>query len=277
MTGELRKVFVSHDTDDAVLAGHLQTLIKESSGGFIEPFCSSDVSGDNGILYGDDWCARLIEELRSARVVLSLLTERSIRRPWVLFEAGFARGQRKDIIGLLVNITPESLQTSPFHGEQNAACNTAALEKLVRELIRKAGGKPERELVSGKVGGFVERLGEYLEGCQAGTERLPAPGADPVLDRLEAFLFGEAQITTAMRWLCASSICLRDMPWLELPAQELYRALRDDAKNAEHVRTAVTEARRAVKANEVLGGADTARVSSLLLEFLRQFARNRGG
>ena len=53
----------------------------------IESFMSSDQS----IIYaGEDWMDKIFTELKSAKVLLSMLSPTSITRPWINFEAGAA-------------------------------------------------------------------------------------------------------------------------------------------------------------------------------------------
>lgn len=86
-------VFISHDTRDAELAEAFGKLLKSVSAGMIKTFRSSDKKGNDGIDFGDDWYKRLMSMLQSTSDVVCLFTERSIDRPWILFEAGVAKGK----------------------------------------------------------------------------------------------------------------------------------------------------------------------------------------
>ena len=85
-------VFISHDARDAELAEAFSKLLKSVSAGMIKTFRSSDKKGADGIDFGDEWYKRLMEKLQSTSDVVCLFTERSLERPWILFEAGVAKG-----------------------------------------------------------------------------------------------------------------------------------------------------------------------------------------
>src|SRR5215468_4707492 len=79
-------VFISHDGRDAELAEAFSKLLKSVSAGMIKTFRSSDKKGTDGIDFGDEWYNRLMNKLQSTSDVICLFTERSLDRPWILFE-----------------------------------------------------------------------------------------------------------------------------------------------------------------------------------------------
>ena len=87
-------VFVSHDGRDADLAEAFSKLLKSVSAGMIKTFRSSDKKGTDGIDFSDEWYKRLMAKLQSTSDVVCLFTERSLDRPWILFEAGVAARHR---------------------------------------------------------------------------------------------------------------------------------------------------------------------------------------
>src|SRR5947207_10141148 len=86
-------VFISHDSRDAELAEAFSKLLKSVSAGMIKTFRSSDKKGTDGIDFGEEWYKRLMTQLQSTSDVVCLFTERSLDRPWILFEAGVAKGK----------------------------------------------------------------------------------------------------------------------------------------------------------------------------------------
>jgi hypothetical protein len=86
-------IFISHDTRDADLAEAFSKLLKSVSAGMLKSFRSSDKKGNEGIEFGDEWYKRLMSKLDSASDVVCILTERSVERPWILYEAGVAKGK----------------------------------------------------------------------------------------------------------------------------------------------------------------------------------------
>src|SRR5258708_11300491 len=86
-------VFSSHDSRDAELAEAFSKLLKSVSAGMLKSFRSSDKKGTEGIEFGDEWYKTLMSKLDIASDVVCLLTERSLDRPWILYEAGVAKGK----------------------------------------------------------------------------------------------------------------------------------------------------------------------------------------
>lgn len=84
-------VFISHDSRDAELAEAFSKLLKSVSAGMLKSFRSSDKKGNEGIEFGDEWYKTLMSKLEKASDVVCLLTERSLDRPWILYEAGVAK------------------------------------------------------------------------------------------------------------------------------------------------------------------------------------------
>src|SRR5208337_4733040 len=86
-------VFISHDSRDADLSEAFGNLLTDVSGGILKPFCSSDRKGTRGIEFGEEWFKTIMGKLNDATDVVALLTQHSIDRPWILYEAGVAKGK----------------------------------------------------------------------------------------------------------------------------------------------------------------------------------------
>src|SRR3954453_18209641 len=86
-------VFISHDTRDADLAEAFSNLLTDASGGILKSFRSSDRKGTAGIEYGQEWYRAIMQKLDVATDVVALLTTHSVNRPWILYEAGVAKGK----------------------------------------------------------------------------------------------------------------------------------------------------------------------------------------
>jgi hypothetical protein len=70
------------------------------------------------VFAGEDWLARLRQELDSARVVVLLLSRRSVARPWVNFEAGAAWLTDKAVIPLCFGDLRKEELPKPYSGIQ---------------------------------------------------------------------------------------------------------------------------------------------------------------
>jgi hypothetical protein len=86
-------VFISHDSRDADLAEAFGNLLTDVSGGILKHFRSSDRKGTAGIEFGEEWFKAIMLNLGDATDVVALLTQNSIDRPWILYEAGVANAE----------------------------------------------------------------------------------------------------------------------------------------------------------------------------------------
>jgi hypothetical protein len=59
----------------------------------LKSFRSSDKKGSSGIEFGTEWYKAIMSQLGDATDVVALLTRHSIDRPWILYEAGVAKGK----------------------------------------------------------------------------------------------------------------------------------------------------------------------------------------
>ena len=131
-------VFISHDARDAELAEAFSKLLKSVSAGMIKTFVSSDKKGNDGIDFGDEWYKRLMTVLQSTSDVVCLFTERSLGRPWILFEAGVAKGKlNTPVVGIAMGVPLSHVSAGPFYQFQNMDDSEGDLTKLVNQLARR--------------------------------------------------------------------------------------------------------------------------------------------
>jgi len=153
-------VFISHDSRDADLAEEFDNLLRDASGGMLRSFRSSDKKGTAGMEYGDEWYSAIMTKLGTATDVVALLTPHSLDRPWILYEAGVAKGKiGGKVLGLVIGIPFERANTGPFYQFQNCPDSEEALTGLVTQLIkRNPGAEPRPEAVKLQVKAFRERV-----------------------------------------------------------------------------------------------------------------------
>jgi hypothetical protein len=131
-------VFISHDSRDAELAEAFSKLLKSVSAGMIRTFRSSDKKGTEGIDFGEEWFKRLMTQLQTTSDVVCLFTERSLDRPWILFEAGVAKGKlATPVIGVALGVPLNRVTAGPFYQFQNMDDTEGDLIKLVYQLARR--------------------------------------------------------------------------------------------------------------------------------------------
>lgn len=158
-------IFISHDSRDADLAEAFSKLLKSVSAGMLKSFRSSDKKGSEGIDFGDEWYKRLMAKLESASDVVCLLTERSLDRPWILYEAGVAKGKLDTPVhGIALGVLLSRVSTGPFYQFQNSDDSEDSLIKLVLQLCRRVSGlEPDADVVKAQVQAFKKSCEEVLK------------------------------------------------------------------------------------------------------------------
>lgn len=158
-------VFLSHDTRDAEVAELFAKLLASVTAGVLKCFRSSDKRGTQGIEYGVEWFPELMKRLKEASDVVCILTENSVNRPWILFEAGVAKGKLDTpILGLALGIPLGTANTGPFAQFQNSDDEEDSLVKLVTQLVRKIpGAEPDDAVVRQQVNAFKIKVVELLK------------------------------------------------------------------------------------------------------------------
>lgn len=153
-------VFISHDTRDADIAEAFSNLLTDASGGVLQSFRSSDRKGTSGIEFGAEWYTSIMSKLDEATEVVALLTQHSLDRPWILYEAGVARGKLDTpTLGLALGIPLDKASTGPFAQFQNCGDDEESLTKLVMQLIKKnPQANPREEAVKRQVEVFCKHL-----------------------------------------------------------------------------------------------------------------------
>lgn len=158
-------VFISHDTRDADLAEAFSQLLRSVSAGVLKSFRSSDKRGNQGIKYGVEWYPEIIKNIQSASDVVCLLTAKSVDRPWILFEAGMAKGKLETpILGVALGIQLRNASTGPFAQFQNCGDDEDSLCKLVSQLVKRIpNSEPDAETIKFQVGKFKQNINDILE------------------------------------------------------------------------------------------------------------------
>jgi hypothetical protein len=112
-----------------------------------------------------------MERLAEATDVVAILTEQSISRPWILYEAGVAKGTANDrvVFGIALGIPLAEALTGPFTQFQNSPDEEDAIKGIVLQLIRRnPEAEPREEAVRHHVREFRQKVRGVLE--NRGTE-----------------------------------------------------------------------------------------------------------
>ena len=158
-------VFISHDTRDAEIAEAFSRLLSSVSAGVLKSFRSSDKKGNQGIEYGVEWYPEIMKKLETVSDVVCLLTPHSVNRPWILFEAGVAKGKLDTPVhGIALGIGLNVAATGPFAQFQNLDDDVDSLTRLVIQLVsRIPNAEPDREVVRMQVESFKQKVAPLLE------------------------------------------------------------------------------------------------------------------
>jgi hypothetical protein len=111
---EPKIVFLSHAAADEEIARHLKQVI-EASFPQIKVFVSSD---PEDLSPGNPWVQTVLANLRSAKLLLILATERGLSRKWVWFETGAGWSSGPLFIPCFVGKIRKGQLPYPFSGYQ---------------------------------------------------------------------------------------------------------------------------------------------------------------
>jgi len=194
-------IFISHDARDAELAEAFSTLLKRVSAGALKSFRSSDRGGTEGIQYGDEWYNRLMEKLNNASDVVCLFTKRSLNRPWILFEAGVAKGKLDTPVqGIALGVPLSQVSTGPFYQFHNCQDDVEGLTGLVMQLLNRVPNTdPDQDGVALQVQEFKKNVDGILEKL----------GDENNASQVEAT---ESSETSAAKLFEEIKVMVRDMP-----------------------------------------------------------------
>jgi hypothetical protein len=187
-------VFISHDARDAKLAEVFSDLLKSVSAGVLKSFRSSDRKGTQGIDYGVEWYPEIIKNIQGASDVVCLLTDNSVNRPWILFEAGMAKGKLDTpILGVALGMPLKNASTGPFAQFHNCGDDEESLTKLVFQLVdRIPNSEPDEGTIKFQVGKFKEKIDKIIKTKIESTPK--AQRSEKEEDNSSAKLFEEIKV-----------------------------------------------------------------------------------
>lgn len=166
-------VFISHDTRDAEIAEAFSKLLGSVSAGVLKSFRSSDKKGTQGMEYGVEWFPEIMKKLNDASDIVCLLTTNSINRPWILYEAGVAKGKLNNtVFGVALGIQLNEANNGPFAQFQNCGDDEDSLTKLTLQLVKRIpNAEPDEDVIKQQVHAFKEKIGKILPINQQSTKK----------------------------------------------------------------------------------------------------------
>lgn len=156
-------VFISHFTEENVLAEELQYFLGNAFGSADFIFRSSD---DGSIRTGADQYEEILKALRSAKVVIALVSVHSWRRPWLNFEAGFAKATGATFFTVLIRGTKHADIGTPLSQMQ---LRDLANRSVVGEILSAIANATGRSSGSVDIDSFITRF-KKVEGTLPNTE-----------------------------------------------------------------------------------------------------------
>jgi hypothetical protein len=133
-----------------------------------------------------------MDKIDEASEVICLLTQRSVERPWILYEAGVAKGKlNKKVIGIAIGIQHSVAFTGPFAQFQNNDGSVESITKLVIDLIKKVPGlDPDQQIVEQLVQSFSKKANEIVKKVKEKPEKVK----EETNEKIVAKLFEEVKI-----------------------------------------------------------------------------------
>lgn len=123
-----RTVFISHVSEENVLATRLKDALLSDFKRSMNVFVSSDLGS---IELGTDWMNAIERAIKSSALLMVLCSQSSIRRPWVFYELGAAWMRKIPIIPVChTDLTPADLPMPLTAREGIEASSSNGLERL---------------------------------------------------------------------------------------------------------------------------------------------------
>jgi hypothetical protein len=212
-----------------------------------------------------------MSQLQSTSDVVCLFTERSLDRPWILFEAGVAKGKLDTpVIGVALGVPLSRVSAGPFYQFQNmedseahrvpgleldpdvVASQIQTFKATAASIVKLLPIGPGKKRDSGDTEeSSIAKLMEEMKTLPSRVAERLADEGDPLrrrrMRRFHPMMFeelmhmsGESDDPVAI--LMAASIVRDDMPWLYELAMEVYRAVK--AGNTEAIEREVKRLNR---------------------------------
>lgn len=132
-------VFISHIVQESPVALTLQKYLKTAFGQDFPVFVSSDQTSIGG---GRKWFEHILANLRTAYVVLVLLSQESAKREWLNFEAGFGSGGGATVIPIVIKEFLFTKVDFPLKGYNGRVVGD--IEGILHDIGRETGLIAER-------------------------------------------------------------------------------------------------------------------------------------
>jgi hypothetical protein len=106
-----KTIFLSHNAKDKPLADIVANTLKLTSIGQVKAWFSSDDRIDGGFNAGDNWYSEIHTKAQDSDILIALITQNSIDRPWLYYETGLAKGFKKIVVPICIGIKREDIKS----------------------------------------------------------------------------------------------------------------------------------------------------------------------
>jgi hypothetical protein len=106
-----KTIFLSHHVKDKQLADIVAYAVNATSLRQIKTWFSSDDRIDGGFNAGDNWYSEIHQKAQNSDILVALITQNSIDRPWLYYEAGLAKAFKKIVVPVCIGIKREDIKS----------------------------------------------------------------------------------------------------------------------------------------------------------------------
>ena len=132
-------IFISHISEEKDLAIMIKEMLENKYVGFVDVFVSSD---DESIPAGAKWLDNVIESLKTCAIAIILTSDKSVKRPWINFEAGACWVREIPVIPICHSGLEQYDMPLPFKMLQGIKISEpTGLRSLFATISRTIGGR----------------------------------------------------------------------------------------------------------------------------------------
>lgn len=150
-------IFISHITEEKDLALELKALLEESFLGMMDIFVSSD---DSSISAGTRWLDNISNSLGNCSIELILCSPKSVKRPWINFEAGAGWVRNIPVVPLCHSGMEPNKLPIPLNLLQAIKLSEISGLKLLLPLLSKSIGSKEPKV---DFTDFIKKVKDFEE------------------------------------------------------------------------------------------------------------------
>jgi hypothetical protein len=134
-----KTIFLSHNAKDKLLANIIAGTIRQVSMEQIRAWFSSDDRIDGGFNAGDNWYSEIHHKVENSNILIALITQNSIDRPWLYYEAGIAKGFKKVVVPVCIGIKREDIKSPLSELQAYQLTDKKSFEEFLGRILHLLG------------------------------------------------------------------------------------------------------------------------------------------